>query len=375
MVLFVSAVGCIAEVIRVEGALTYTAYKQENQPVAIAKKRFICRFEGCKWSVIVSNVWPKATNITTLYYESASLGGDVFSLEVRSGDTFTKHLAEARARGVPRTLLFSDMAIINSGPVPYCSPSEHLGPIWFAYCCSCLPKVTGELGMKPIWWTAPELLKDTNYLVQAYVTGFPENPLLPSCAVFVSDGRAYHPKTRVLSLRPGPYGLGFTNAIFEASDLVKVGETFVPKLFQLALFRPRPGGTNRNELWVGAKWKGVAESIAIDHSRELALPRILTNTFVHDYRTAMAILPSRVEYGITNGRWIAPDEPAFKKAEVLTVRQYQRFKSSSALASRDRSFVHVSLIGFLLVSTLLLAFVVVKVKRPSFKTKRERTIQ
>ena len=85
VVLFVTVAACFAETVRVEGVVTYTAYSQENHPAAIAKRRFICRLEGPMWSVVVSNVWPSATNHTILYYESASLGEDVCSLEVRSG--------------------------------------------------------------------------------------------------------------------------------------------------------------------------------------------------------------------------------------------------------------------------------------------------
>ena len=202
--LLVSAEECIAEAIRVDGVVTYMAYMQEDQLAFTAKRRFICRFDGCMWSVVVSNAWPNVTNVTTLYYESASLGGDVYSLEVRSGNAFQRQLAAAKSRGVSPVLFFPDMAMINSGPVPCCSASEHLGPIWFAYCSACLPKATGELGIKPIWWVTPELFKDTNYLVQAHVTWFPEIPLLPRYAEFLSDGRAYHPKTGVLSSWPSP---------------------------------------------------------------------------------------------------------------------------------------------------------------------------
>ena len=164
--------------------------------------------------------------------------------------------------------------------------------------------------------------------------GLTKARVLPSYAAFFSDGRACHPKTGHLSPWSGPYGAGFTNAIFEASEFVNVGGTFVPKRFQFALFRPRWGGTNSNELWVGAKWQGVAESIQIDHSGGVALPRILSNTFVHDYRTEAPIMSGRVEYGITNKRWIAVNEPAFKKAEVRAEQRYQH-KRTAGVWSRE----------------------------------------
>lgn len=329
-----------------------------NSITNLFKYRFIAANRGCLWSIRTEPIYPNES----YKYAVVSYDGTNNYSFIRFAHT---------AAGVN-----TSQGTIHNTSIPVPGGDSEVMPVWLALDCACYLN-DEEPGIVVNCWTPFDAVASSKKW-KANINRYPQFPFLPERIEFFNDGfsRGMSYNREVVTVPyPEPLDKGFIHRVFAATNFVTVGNTTIPKKFELQFFMPRSdirtastGGVDSFDLLkMYHSIRGEIEHIEsnkVFFSSDF-IPKTDGATYTSDSRLCTDGVVQTIAYLNTNGNgaWVAADSHTLQQLyKQERIRKQLENKSSleTLAAKRMRRYF---IVGFFVLSSLVFIYAFVRVQR------------
>lgn len=289
---------CFLESLRaatqVEGVATYEVFRSGGEkPLLRVEENFSAIFQGDKWLVdtkLVSIQPPAPPQLfCPLKQEAGSDGGDSYFLKVTPYGTNQD---------------FGGW--VEPGSIPNMAQSPSVFLAWLAYCSGSYLTNAGDNELTPGWVSPDEENPNRQGKCEMRVVfrRDPETPEFLDQLYYLSDGRMdpCNPSRDLTNLFMPPWSEGFTQAVFQVNDTIKIDGRKIPGVFTFELYGVGPERISP-KLVLRSRMHGVVTSASTVVQPPSWLPELPENqnVEVRDYRFTQTVTNwQTVRYAVTN---------------------------------------------------------------------------
>ncbi|MCX8156766.1 MAG: hypothetical protein N3J91_10020 [Verrucomicrobiae bacterium] len=245
------------------------------------------------------------------------------------------------------------IATISTNPIPESDVST-CSFIWLAYCSgNYFSHMRNSNRLHPVWALDDMRLHNEGFTVLARSAINEKPPGLPKCVTYFNDGwvRTVGPdrERSVFRYNP-PYDLGFSNFIYYSDKWVSRQGVELPGEFHAVRYAPKYNGRDTNDLSVITDVRGWSTQIVVSDDILVTPPQYEGVIDVIDYRHPNT--RRVVQYQITNGLWLARDDPGLKK---MVEKRTRPSAERAVVSSRGRMLAVAMLIIVLVIPLFWMA--------------------
>lgn len=330
-----------------EGELTYKAVNSTTGvPIVQYTREFRFAVDGDKWNATISVARlarAANTNFIVLRDEVTGNGSEVVFLKVPNTNINSNLISQ---NGSTNNILKNRLptARIFSGQVPPAEGTD-VTPLWLAFASAPYLNTIHNQLLKQMWYVTDDVFQNTP--IKGIVLMHKSAPFLVESINFISDGSTVTSKGAPYRF-PKPFGTGFLQASFLASEFADVQGLQIPKLFSLEVLVPKSMGTTTNDLVCITSWHGRVTNANYLVGSLDGHPKLAGKAIVKDHRTltqSNAVIAK--SYLITNN-WLKTNEARF-----VAITTPPNLKRDERMRSVRMAFV-VCFLGLSIIAFVLL---------------------